>query len=157
VGVVGTAARRGPWARARHGGGTARAWARRVREWESEEEEELTSAMYECFAECPWSGTRQRFFLILKYALPSARSGSLDKDAFAECPRATLDKDYFTILCRVSPRGHSAKETLPSVISGHSTKYIFIFLFSQRNFLWCVLTLYRPTYTILRQLEKCFL
>jgi hypothetical protein len=36
-------------------------------------------------------------------------------------------------------------------------KVHFYFLFSQPKFLWCVPTLYRPTYTILRQLEKCFL
>jgi hypothetical protein len=41
--------------------------------------------MYTRFAECPWSGTRQIFFLFLKYALPSARSGTLGKGAFAEC------------------------------------------------------------------------
>jgi hypothetical protein len=39
----------------------------------------------------------------------------------------------------------------------HSTKYIFIFFFSQPNFLWYVCTLCRPTCTILAQLYKCFL
>jgi hypothetical protein len=32
------------------------------------------------FAECPRSGTRQRYFFIFKYALPSARSWALDKE-----------------------------------------------------------------------------
>jgi hypothetical protein len=43
---------------------------------------------------------------------------------------ATLGKDSFTILCRVSTNWHSAKAALPSVICGHSANYIFIFLFS---------------------------
>jgi hypothetical protein len=41
--------------------------------------------MYTVFAECPRSGTRQSFFLILKYALPSALDAALGKGGFAEC------------------------------------------------------------------------
>jgi hypothetical protein len=51
---------------------------------------------------------------------------------FAECHPLALGKE---ILYRVPHSRHSAKHTLPSVISGHSAKYIFIFFyFVSRNF-----------------------
>jgi hypothetical protein len=37
------------------------------------------------FAECPRYGTRQRFFLILKYILASTLDLALGKDVFTEC------------------------------------------------------------------------
>jgi hypothetical protein len=39
------------------------------------------------------------------------------------------------VLCREPHKRHSAKHTLPSVISRHSAKYIFIFfIFVSQNF-----------------------
>jgi hypothetical protein len=85
------------------------------------------------------------FFKILKYSLPGARSRALGKDDFAECHVAmkTLGKDPLITLCRVS------------FVDTRRITFLF-FLFSQPKFLWCVTTLYRPTCTIFRQLEKCF-
>jgi hypothetical protein len=84
------------------------------------------------------------FFKILKYSLSSARSLALGKVSFAECQLDDIRQRIFY-------------NPLPSVICGHSANYFFIFLFSLPNFLWYVPTLYRPTCTILRQLENCFL
>jgi hypothetical protein len=47
---------------------------------------------------------------------------------------------------------HSAKNSLPSVFSGHSAKLILFFRFCPPNFLWYVLTLCRPTCIICGQL-----
>jgi hypothetical protein len=110
------------------------------------------------FAECPRSGTRQRFFKNFKIF-------------FAECQIADTRQRK---LCRVSPGRHSANmlsqffaECQPSgtwqtglcrVSSLDTRQSTFLFfLFSLPNFLWYVPTLYRPTCTILRQLENCFL
>jgi hypothetical protein len=88
-----------------------RAETERVR-GEKEEERSRARSLFSLFAECPRSGTRQRFFLFLKYALSSARSATLGKGFFAECrlgdtrqrliytslPSATqgaLGKEYF--------------------------------------------------------------
>ena len=90
-------------------------------------------------------------------------SQALGKDCFAESQ--TLGKDgsrqrpvsgrlqlTAVSLCRVPNIGHSAKDTLPSVLSRHSAKHIFIFLFCLPNFLWYVPTLCRPIFIICGQL-----
>jgi hypothetical protein len=64
--------------------------------------------------------------------------------------RQSVSLGFLKILCRVPPVWHSVKNTLPSVIFWHSAKYIF--LFCQPNFLWYVVTLCRPTWTIMAQL-----
>jgi hypothetical protein len=78
----------------------AAAWVREwaaewVSEWENRRRRRQPVGIFYFFAECPWSGTRQRFFLILKYALPSARSGAFGKDDFAECPLGGTRQIYF--------------------------------------------------------------
>jgi hypothetical protein len=76
----------------------AAAWVReseRRSEWEKRRRRRQSVGIFYFFAECPWSSTRQRFFLILKYALPSARSGALGKDDFAECPLGGTRQIYF--------------------------------------------------------------
>jgi hypothetical protein len=68
------------------GGGEGR---RRARLSESEREivsEGAVTAIKTFFTECPRSSTRQRFFLIIKNTLPSARSRSLGKVRCAKCP-----------------------------------------------------------------------
>jgi hypothetical protein len=64
-------------------------------EWEKRRRRRQSVGIFYFFAECPWSGTRQRFFLILKYALPSARSGALGKDDCVECPLGDTRQIYF--------------------------------------------------------------
>jgi hypothetical protein len=56
-----------------------------VREIEKENKATVSVGIFYIFAECPRSGTRQRFFFNLKYSLPSALDLTLDKDVFAEC------------------------------------------------------------------------
>jgi hypothetical protein len=108
-------------------------------------------------------------------ALPSARDLSLGKDFFnlkiyfVECPesstwqrflyRVPADKHstkslliFKNIMCLVSLTRHSTNYALLSVYLGHLAKYIFIFLFSQPNFLWFVATLCKLTCSILAQL-----
>jgi hypothetical protein len=41
------------------------------------------------------AGTRQRFFLILKYTLPNAPDPALGKSFFAECPLADTRQRLF--------------------------------------------------------------
>ena len=60
-------------------------------------------------------------------------------------------------LCRVFPVEHSANLYFAECLFWHSAKYIFIFFFFPPNFLWCVPTVCRPTYSILAQLSKCLL
>jgi hypothetical protein len=109
------------------GRGGVAAGSRRRRGCERVREKEgITYAMWTRFAECPWSGTRQRFFF---------------KISFAECQTGDTRQ---RLLCRVSTRWHSAKTNLhffaechpggsrQSLLcrvstSWHSTKYIFIF------------------------------
>jgi hypothetical protein len=92
---------RGLRGRARRGGGGAgrdgvaaaqAAETERVR-GEKEEERSRTRSLFSFFAECPRSGTRQRFFLFLKYALSSARSATLGKGFIASADQVTLSKD----------------------------------------------------------------
>jgi hypothetical protein len=88
---------------------------------------------------------------------------------FVECPRSDTQESslcrvpsnrhstkivliFFKILCHVSHGRHSAKNVSPSVLFWHSATYIFIFFFSQPNFLWFVPTLCIPTCSILAQL-----
>jgi hypothetical protein len=140
----------------------------------------LPSAFYRAlskadFVECrPWQSPA--FGKELVYRVQDTRhSEALDKDCFAK--RQTLGKDgsrqravsgrlqlmavsicrgpkvgtrqsRFFAECQIS--GTLQRVSLPSVFCGHSAKHIFIFLFSQRNFLWYVSTLCRPTCTILR-------
>src|SRR5688572_10589992 len=91
----------------------------------------------------------------------------LGKDKFAECqtlgkegtpqravsvrpkadgrqslPRANGWHSAKSLLCRVPNSRHSAKEALPSVISRHSAKYIFIFfILSPKLFVVCSYTM----------------
>jgi hypothetical protein len=75
-----------------------RAETERVR-GEKEEERSRARSLFSFFAECPRSRTRQRFFLFLKYALPSARSVTLDKGFFVECrPGDTRQRLIYTSL-----------------------------------------------------------
>jgi hypothetical protein len=110
-------------------------------------------------------------------ALPSARDLALGKDffnfkiRFAECQ---IEGTWQRRLCRVVSGRHLAKVILQFFAEcrpGDTRQrllcrchfwtlgkvHFYFFLFSQPKFLWCVLTLYRPTCTILKQLEKCFL
>jgi hypothetical protein len=109
-------------------------------------------------------GSRQRA------PLPSAEhsaQGALGKDKFAECqtlgkggsrqrsvsgrpkaddrqslPRANCWHSAKRLLCRVPHIGHSAKDSLPSVFSRHSAKYICIFLIlSPKLFVVCSYTM----------------
>jgi hypothetical protein len=73
------------------------AWRRQRSERESEKKK-LPGAIYTFFAECPRSGTRQRFFKNIKIF-------------FAECQIAGTRQ---SVLCRVPDRRHSAKNILPS-------------------------------------------
>jgi hypothetical protein len=94
-------------------------------------------------------------------------TGPLGKDTFAECqtlgkggarqrvvsgrpkadgrqslPRANGWHSTKSLLCRVPNSRHSAKEALPSVISRHSAKYIFIFfILSPKLFVVCSYTM----------------
>jgi hypothetical protein len=71
------------------------------------------------FAECQTlgkGGSRQR-----------AVSGRPRADGRQSLPRANGWHSAKRLLCRVPHSRHSAKHSLPSVISGHSAKYIFIF------------------------------
>jgi hypothetical protein len=73
--------------RARRGRAEER-WRRGRDNEEDMNEEAAAPGKLKFFAECPRSGTRQRNFFILKYALPSACDLALGKAFFAECPRA---------------------------------------------------------------------
>jgi hypothetical protein len=82
-----------------------------------------------------------------KYSLPSAHWQVLGKDclnfkknSLLIVPRQTLDKECFA-------------ECLPLTLD----KIFLFFYFYPPNFLWCVPTVCRPTYSILTQLEKCLL
>jgi hypothetical protein len=81
----------------------------------------------------------------------SAVSGRPTADGRQSLPRANCWHSAKRILCRVPHSRHSAKRTLSSVISKHSAKYIFIFLFCLSKFLWYVPTLCRPTCIICGQ------
>jgi hypothetical protein len=85
-------------------------------------------------------------------ARQKAVSGRPKADGRQSLPRANGWHSAKSLLCRVPNSGHSAKPSLPSVFSRHSTKYIFIFLFCLPNFLWYVPTLCRPTCIICGQL-----
>jgi hypothetical protein len=84
-----------------------------------------------CRAPVIWHSAK--IFLFLKYALLSARSGTLDKVVFAA---AKIILQFFAE-CHPTDTWQST--------------FVF-FLFWPPNFLWCVPTLCRPTCTILGQL-----
>jgi hypothetical protein len=83
-----------------------------------------------------------KIFLILKYSLSSARSQALGKDGFAEC-QLTCTRQSSVLGSLPSAKGMALdkedslpsvhrltldkEDSLSSVISEHSTKYIFIF------------------------------
>jgi hypothetical protein len=81
----------------------------------------------------------------------NAVSGRSKADGRQSLPRANGWHSAKRLICRVSHSRHSAKHTLSSVISRHSAKYIFIFLFCLSKFLWYVPTLCRPTCIICGQ------
>jgi hypothetical protein len=93
-----------------------------------------------------------KFFLILKYALSSARSLALGKAVFAECPLGDTRQRLSLFFVECHPADTRQSLLCRVSTSWHSAKYICIFLFSQPKFLWCVSTLCRPTCTILGQL-----
>jgi hypothetical protein len=98
----------------------------------------------DCFAERQTlgkDGSRQR-----------AVSSRLQLTVVSLCrgPKAGTRQSIFFAECQIS--GTRQRESLPSVLCGHSAKHIFIFLFWSPNFLWNVPTLCRPTCTILVQL-----
>jgi hypothetical protein len=74
------------------------------------------------FAECQIAGTRQRRLCRVS---TDRYSTKICSSFFAECQG---DGTRQSLLCRVSTGWHSTKLSLPSVISKHSAKYIFIFL-----------------------------
>jgi hypothetical protein len=81
-----------------------------------------------------------KFFLILKYSLPSARSQALDEDIFAECQltdtrqRCVLDSlpsvhirhSVKTLFVECHIVGTRQRMSLPSAFCGHSANHIFI-------------------------------
>jgi hypothetical protein len=80
---------------------------------------------------CRVSNTRQR-----------AVSGRPKADGRQSLPRADGWHSAKRLLCRVPHSRHSAKHSLPSVISRHSAKYIFIFLIlSLKLFMVCSYTM----------------
>jgi hypothetical protein len=86
------------------------------------------------FTEC-WTldkgGARQR-----------AVSGRPKADGRQSLPRADGWHSVKSLLCRVPTSGHSAKDSLPSVFSRHSAKFIFIFLIlSPKLFMVCSYTM----------------
>jgi hypothetical protein len=130
----------GAWPAARVGAGAGSAASvgvggvQRVSVSEREKEKPSVLAKFMFFAECPRCGTRQRFFLFLKYGLPSARSAALGKGAFfAECHPGALGKDYFPLLCRVPPRDTRQSILCRVSITRHSAKYICIFFCFQHQ------------------------
>jgi hypothetical protein len=94
-------------------------------------------------------GEKGRTRVVYLLSLPSARDLALIKDflkilkySLLSASWMTLGKESFTILCRVSPRSHSAKHALPSVICGHSANYFFIFfIFPTKFFVVCSYTI----------------
>jgi hypothetical protein len=77
---------------------------------------EKAGRLFLFFAECPRSGTWQRFFLILKYALPSARSRTLNKDGFAECQlTGTRQRSVLGSLSSTKKMALGKEDSLPSV------------------------------------------
>jgi hypothetical protein len=72
----------------------------------------------------------------------SAVSGRPKADGRQSLPRANGWHSAKRLVCRVSHSRHSAKHTLPSVISRHSAKYIFIFfILSLKIFVVCSYTI----------------
>ena len=85
---------------------------------------------------CRESNTRQRRLSVNGRQRPSQSWRPL---VFAECHPLALGKED---LYRVPHSRHSAKHTLPSVIPGHSAKYIFIFfILSLEIFVVCSYTI----------------
>jgi hypothetical protein len=71
-----------------------------------------------------------------------AVSGRPKADGRQSLPRAECWHSAKSLLCRVPNSGHSAKDSLPSVFSRHSAKYIFIFLIlSPKLFVVCSYTM----------------
>jgi hypothetical protein len=93
-------------------------------------------------AACQTLGERQRS------AKGRQQSSKADDHYLYRAPSFWLGKEASLSVLRLT----LDKACLPSAILEHSTKYIFLFLFSQPNFLWYVPTLCRPTCTILAQL-----
>jgi hypothetical protein len=72
----------------------------------------------------------------------SAVSGRPQADGRQSLPRANGWHSAKRLLCRVPHSRHSAREALPSVISRHSAKYIFIFfILSPKLFVVCFYTM----------------
>jgi hypothetical protein len=118
----------------------------------------LPSAFYRALGKADFAErrTRQRPTLgkgLIYRARDTRHSQTLGKDYFAESQtlgkygsRQTAINSRLQLtavsLCRVPHIGHSAKEALPSVISRHSAKYIFIFfILSPKLFVVCSYTM----------------
>jgi hypothetical protein len=86
------------------------------------------------FVECPTlgkGGARQRVV-----------SGRHKADGRQPLPRVEGRHSAKRLLCRVPNTGHSVKNSLPSVFSGHSAKHIFIFsISSTKLFVVCSYTI----------------
>jgi hypothetical protein len=118
----------------------------------------LPSAFYQALSKADFAERRTRQSPMLGkdliYRVQDTRHNqALGKDCFVESQ--TLGKDgsrqravsgrlqlTAVSLCRVPNIGHSAKDTLPSVLSRHSTKYIFnFFILSPKLFVVCCYTM----------------
>jgi hypothetical protein len=74
-------------------------------------------------------------------------SGRPRADGRQSLPRAVGWHSAKSLLCRVPTCMHSAKDSLPSVFSRHSAKYIFVFLIlSPKLFVVCSYTMYTYMY-----------
>jgi hypothetical protein len=130
------------------------------------------SRLFLLFAECPRSGTRQRFFFNFKICfaecqIAGTRQGRLCRVStdrysakicsrfFAECQGDGTRQRRFFAKCQPADTRQSYLYRVSSFNTRQST-FLF-FKFWQPNFFWYVPTLCRPTCTILGQLEKCFL
>ena len=103
------------------------------------------------FVECPWHGTRQRFFfkkyLFLEKILcrvPLARHSAkiyFFLNVFAEFPVKALGKEKFflkkiqTLFAECLIRGTRQRPSLPSAMPRHSAKFFLVFCFWPPNFL----------------------
>jgi hypothetical protein len=83
--------------------------------------------------------TRQRQVYRVSNTRQRAVSGRPKADGRQSLPRANGWHSAKSLLCRVPHSRHSAKEALPSVISRHSAKYIFIL--SPKLFVVCSYTM----------------
>jgi hypothetical protein len=97
------------------------------------------------FTEC-WTLGKDKFVECQTLGKGGSRqrvvNGRPKADGRQSLPRANVWHSAKRLLCRVPHSRHSAKAALPSVISRHSAKYIFIFLIlSLKLFVVCSYTM----------------